>query len=67
MNANLAGYALLAAFYLMATFLSLTFVNVAFYSQILNALRGHPVSLSAGLRLAWSPLAPLSPGRCSRV
>ena len=55
MNANLAGYALLAAFYLMATFLA-TFVNVAFYSQILNALRGHPVSLSAGLRLAWSRL-----------
>ena len=50
-----AGYALAAVFYLLATCLA-TFVNVAFYSQILNALRGHPVSLSAGLRLAWSRL-----------
>ena len=50
-----AGYALAAVFYLVATCLA-TFVNVAFYSQILNALRGHPVSASAGLRLAWSRL-----------
>ncbi len=50
-----AGYALAAVFYLVATCLA-TFVNVAFYSQILNALRGHPVSVSAGLRLAWSRL-----------
>lgn len=50
-----AGYALAAVFYLLATFLA-TFVNVAFYSQILNALRGHSVSVSAGLRLAWSRL-----------
>jgi hypothetical protein len=48
-----AGYALAAVFYLVATCLA-TFVNVAFYSQILNALRGHPVSVAAGLRLAWS-------------
>ena len=48
-----AGYALGAVFYLAATCLA-TFVNVAFYSQILNALRGHPVSVAAGLRLAWS-------------
>jgi hypothetical protein len=48
-----AGYALSAFFYLVATFLA-TFVNVAFYSQILNALRGGQVSISAGLRLAWS-------------
>jgi hypothetical protein len=48
-----AGYALAAVFYLVATCLA-NFVNVAFYSQILNALRGHPVSVTAGLRLAWS-------------
>jgi hypothetical protein len=48
-----AGYALAAAFYLVATCLA-NFVNVAFYSQILNALQGHPVSVTAGLRLAWS-------------
>ena len=53
-----AGYALTAVFYLVATCLA-TFVNVAFYSQILNALRGHPVSVSAGLRLAWSRLGPI--------
>ena len=50
-----AGYALAAVFYLVATCLA-TFVNVAFYSQILHALRGQPVSVSAGLRLAWSRL-----------
>jgi hypothetical protein len=50
-----AGYALAAVFYLVATCFA-TFVNVAFYSQILNALRGHPVSVPAGLRLAWSRL-----------
>jgi len=55
MNANLAKYAVAAAFYLVATFLA-TFVNVAFYSQILNALRGRQVSVSAGLRLAWTRL-----------
>jgi hypothetical protein len=48
-----AGYALAAVFYLVATCLA-TFVNVAFYSQILNALRGQPVSVAAGLRVAWS-------------
>ena len=53
-----AGYALAAAFYLLATCLA-TFVNVAFYSQTLNALRGRPVSVSAGLRLAWSRLGPI--------
>jgi hypothetical protein len=50
-----AGYVLAAALYLLATCLA-TFVNVAFYSQILCALRGQPVSVSAGLRLAWSRL-----------
>jgi hypothetical protein len=48
---NHAGYVLLAALYLLSTFLA-TFFNVAFYSQILNALRGRPVSVSGGLRLA---------------
>ncbi len=46
-----AGYALMAAIYLISTFLA-TFFNVAFYSQILEALRGRPVSISGGLRLA---------------
>jgi len=62
LHVNPAGYALLVTFYLVSTFLA-TFFNVAFYSQILNALRGQPVSLSGGLRaasdrvgavLAWS-------------
>ncbi len=48
---NPAGYGLLVGIYLVSTFLA-TFFNVAFYSQILNALRGQPVSISAGLRLA---------------
>lgn len=46
-----AGYALLAVLYLVSTFLA-TFFNVAFYSQILNALRGRPVSVADGLRVA---------------
>ena len=50
-----AGYALAAVFYLAATCLA-NFVNVALYSQILNALRGRPVSVSAGLRPARSRL-----------
>lgn len=48
---NPAGYGLLAGIYLVSTFLA-TFLNVAFYSQILSALRGQPVSISGGLRLA---------------
>ncbi len=52
---NNAGYALLAALYLISTFLA-TFFNVAFYSQILNALRGRPVSITDGLRLAAARL-----------
>jgi hypothetical protein len=48
-----AGYVLAAAIYLVSTFLA-TFFNVAYYSQILNALRGAPVSISGGLRLALS-------------
>lgn len=48
---NPVGYVLLAGIYLVSTFLA-TFFNVAFYSQILNALRGQPVSISDGLRLA---------------
>jgi len=50
-SVNPAGYALLAGIYLVSTFLA-TFFNVAFYSQILNALRGRPVSVSGGLRVA---------------
>jgi len=36
-----------------------TFFNVAFYSQILSALRGGSVSISGGLRLATSRLGPI--------
>ena len=49
------GYVLLAALYLVSTFLA-TFFNVAFYSQILDALRGRPVSIACGLRLASARL-----------
>jgi len=48
-----AGVALAAVIYLAATFLA-TFFNVAFYSQILEALRGRPVTIGAGLRLAMT-------------
>ncbi|MCE5266659.1 MAG: DUF6159 family protein [Planctomycetaceae bacterium] len=48
-----AGYVVAVAAYLVSTFLA-TFFNVAFYSQIINALRGSPVSIVAGLRLAAS-------------
>lgn len=48
-----AGYALAATVYLVSTFLA-TFFNVAYYSQILNVLRGSPVSIAGGLRLALS-------------
>ncbi len=47
-----AGYMLLAGVYLVSTFLA-TFFNVAFYSQILNALRGQQVSVSGGLKMAF--------------
>jgi hypothetical protein len=47
------GYVLAAVIYLVSTFLA-TFFNVAYYSQILNALRGEPVSIGGGLRLAGS-------------
>jgi hypothetical protein len=48
-----AGYVLAAVVYLVSTFFA-TFFNVAYYSQILNALRGSPVSIAGGLRLAMS-------------
>ena len=48
-----AAYGLLAVVYLVATFFA-TFFNVAYYSQIINALRGEPVSVLGGLRLALS-------------
>jgi hypothetical protein len=50
-NLTSAGYLLMAVIYLVSTFLA-TFFNVAFYSQILNALRGQPVSVAAGLEVA---------------
>jgi hypothetical protein len=55
LNVNPAGYALLAGLYLVSTFLA-TFFNVAFYSQIICALQGRPVSISGGLRVALSRL-----------
>ena len=47
-----------AAIYLLSMFLA-TFFNVAFYHEILNALKGQPVSIRAGLRFAcakWKPI-----------
>jgi len=41
--------------YLLSMFAA-TFFNVAFYSQILNALKHRPVSFSAGIRVAVSRL-----------
>jgi Family of unknown function (DUF6159) len=40
-----------AIMYFTSMFLA-TFLNVAFYSEILNALRGQPVSIQSGLRFA---------------
>ncbi|MEO6054329.1 MAG: DUF6159 family protein [Chthoniobacterales bacterium] len=50
-----AGYVCAAAFYLVMMFLT-TFCNVAFYSQIMNALSGRGASLSAGFSFAVSRL-----------
>jgi len=46
---------LAVAYFVVMYFASMylaTFFNVAFYSQILNALRGEPVSIAGGLRFA---------------
>jgi hypothetical protein len=45
------GWAFLVMIYFASMFLA-TFFNVAFYHEILKALRGEPVSLRAGLRFA---------------
>lgn len=58
LHVNPAGYVLLASFYLVSTFLA-TFFSVAFYSQILSALRGQPASLSGGIRSALGRLGPI--------
>lgn len=47
------GALVLAALYLVSMFLA-TFCNVAFYHEILAALRGEPVSLGRGFRFAGS-------------
>src|SRR5437868_8924765 len=47
------GLILTAALYLLCMFLA-TFFNVAFFHQILSALRGGTVSVAAGLRFAVS-------------
>lgn len=62
---NLAMYVYGAALYLTSMFVA-TFMNVAFYNEIMRALAGEPVSLGHGLRFAtgrvrailmWSLLA----------
>jgi len=50
-----ACYILFGIIYIVSMFLA-TFFNVAFFNEILNALNGHPVSISGGLRLASSRL-----------
>jgi hypothetical protein len=45
----------LAVIYFVSMFLA-TFFNVAFYSEIIQALNGHGVSFQRGLSLAWSRL-----------
>jgi Family of unknown function (DUF6159) len=45
------GWAFLAVLYFVSMFFA-TFFNVAFYHEILNALRGRPVSLRGGLSFA---------------
>jgi hypothetical protein len=50
-----AGYVLMAAIYLLSTFLA-TFFNVAFYSQIFEALEGRSVSIRGGFQTAFSRL-----------
>ena len=55
MHVNPAGYVLLAGIYLLATFF-ITFFNVAFFNEIINALNGRPVSILGGFRFAVSRL-----------
>lgn len=50
--------AVCAVIYLVSMFLA-TFFNVAFFQQILTALRGAPVSVTAGLKFAISKLKPI--------
>ena len=56
LNVNPAGYALIVSIYLVSTFFA-TFFNVAFYSQIIAELRGQTVSISGGMKVAWSRLS----------
>jgi hypothetical protein len=53
-----SAYALLAFVYLFSMFLA-TFLNVAFYNEIFNALNGRPVSVLGGLRFATTRLRPI--------
>jgi len=55
---TLLGLACGAVIYLISIILA-TFFNVAFYSEILSALNGNPVSIARGLRLALSKLKPI--------
>src|SRR6185369_1260429 len=47
-----------AAIYLLSMFLA-TFFNVAFYHEILKALKGFPVSIGAGMSFACSKWKPI--------
>lgn len=55
-NTWFLGY--LTALYLFSMFL-LTFFNTAFFSEIINALNGRPVSILGGLRFALTKLKPI--------
>ena len=46
-------YAYFAVLYLVSMFLA-TFFNVAFYNEILKALNGNPVSITAGIKFAMT-------------
>ncbi len=52
-NSAAAVYGYMAGVYLLSMFLA-TFLNVAFYNEILNALKGEGVSIGRGLRFAAS-------------
>ena len=48
-------YVLVCSIYMLSMFLA-TFLNVAFFNEILNALNDRPVSIAGGLRFAFSRL-----------
>lgn len=52
---NPAGYIVAIIVYFISVFLA-TFFNVAFFNEILKALKGHPVSIRGGLKFATTRL-----------